>query len=230
MPKQRGRSNTTLAERQIMTQMLFVGYSISQIATHFKRHKQTIQLWIKRWLKDEPLADKPRSGRPRILSDIEVWAVMGGLQVSGFTTLDKMIEDYKLNCKSRILAKRRHEFHIYRMKAIQKPLLQEHHKAARIRWCEQMLQWSDDDLNNIIYTDEKMFYSCRSGPPFVWRMFGTESDEHRLFQDRTARYKCNVFAAIHWTGQVHLEVRPSKQNSEMYKEMCERGKNQVYKS
>lgn len=164
----RPEHNTSLLTRQKITRIYHEEIVANQLSKNKIYEKisakcncsvSTVRRMISRWQKDESLEDKPRSGRPRVLTDEEVHAVIAGLQVKAFTTLDIMIEDYTLDCHPQTLADHLHKQHVRRVKATRKPLLTDAHIAYRLEWSKKMLTWPSERLRKIIYTDEKTFYS-----------------------------------------------------------------------
>lgn len=222
----RREHNLTAFERQkIANQILIKKVPIHLVMEAFSCSKRTVERAVWRFRNDMPLGDLPRSGRPRILSDLEVHAVIHDIKQNGFITLQEMKEKYDIQIKSKqtlINYLKKENVHCY--KAKRKPNLTAEHKARRVQWAEKLKRdWSKEKLDRILYTDEKSFYNVRNSPVFYWREKGTETYHHYWVQDRTARFRVNCWGAITKDKTFRLIVVSNKQDGDDYFDLLEEG-------
>jgi transposase len=215
--------NLTEKQRQKMVRLVLVNHHpIVVVAQQFDVVPKTVRYWIKKFMEDKPFKDSPRSGRPRVLCDEEVFAIINDIKNDGFTTLKVLIDRYHLNIKSKQTLSNylsKFKFHCY--KAKRKPKLTAEHMARRVEWARMMLTWPVEKMNQIIFTDEKSFYNTRNSPVSVWREKGKESSTHYWLQDKTTKFRINCWGAITNGGGFKLKVVPNNQDSNDYFELIE---------
>lgn len=128
--------------------------SNQKIADHTGVSLSTVKFWLKRFKKTEDVADLPRSGRPKALSEKEEGVLENLLEKNPNSTSTVLTE--KLKCKnievsSRTVRRRLNEMGLKFGNTLSKPLLSETH-------CEKRLQWAQENQNRewgqVIFTDE----------------------------------------------------------------------------
>ena len=132
------------------------GHSVKEIAKFFNKTER----WVNKWSKRECFEDKPRSGRPPVLTNCA----------------RKSVEKakYKWNNSTRKIAKSLQQKNIEvlnitvwrymtrkRWKAFKRkkiPLLSEKQRKARLRFAKKYANLTAEDWDNFLFTDERPKY------------------------------------------------------------------------
>ena len=72
-----------------------------------------------------------------------------------------------------------------------KPRLYDHHKEARIRWCEQHLRWTRQDWRSVLFSDESSFTLSHSEMrSVVYRRTNERYDPRMIVETTNKGYGC----------------------------------------
>ena len=171
------RSETTEAMRAAVLTWHKAGKSIREIVTQEKIARSTVYDIIRRARErpDDPLANKPRSGRPekvlktgqRKLVRHATWYTQDNL--AALATPGKSGAKLFKPTVHKILSR----FGVHRRKARRKPYLKKEHRKEQVRWCRAFQHFTKEDWRNVIWSDEATFevgkdtrtiwVSCRLG-------------------------------------------------------------------
>jgi transposase len=115
--------------------------------------RQCIFYFHKRYLQRESIINQKSTGRPYKLKKKDIKRIISKLKRSASTRKD-IIKDLKLDCCTNTLSKeiKKEGFRYY--KIANKPKFNQSHQEARKHFCKEMLKWSQNKLNKIIFTDE----------------------------------------------------------------------------
>jgi hypothetical protein len=150
------------------------GYSYSVIAEKLNRSKWWVTKWIRRNRDDELLVDKPRSGRPTVLSNVAkklirnikykrghgVRRLENQLRARGKAGSRETIRKYMLN-----------ELKWQNFRRKKQPLLSKAHKKRRLVFAREHSNWTVEQWSDVMFTDEslfKVFYIPNSRNDTVW--------------------------------------------------------------
>ena len=175
----RGKPVSDYAKGQVMAYSRSM--SIRKIAEIMKIPKSTVSDIIKR-NKNGKHKNKDRSGRPKLSNPRQdralvlrslrdrwltapvlknVWAAETGV-VASTSTVKRRLADAGLNGR---IARR-------------KPLLQPRHKIARLQWAREHKDWTMEQWNSVVWSDESKFNIFQSdGRTYVRRRKSEEFDE-----------------------------------------------------
>ena len=83
--------------------------------------------------------------------------------IRSWSELHRLIENLGFTCSRQTLTTHMKSYGIVLRTVRKSPALTSVHKEKRVRFCEEMLTWSDAELSNIIWMDEKKFTCGKSG-------------------------------------------------------------------
>lgn len=85
--------------------------------------------------------------------------------------------------------------------AAQKEKLTDAHRAGRVQWAQMNVDLLQDEWDNVIWSDEKMFCSADHGPVRVWRERGTRMDKENIYEvSRSGRVSVSVWGCMSAEG------------------------------
>lgn len=161
MPKTRElgvpeRSNIVLLHSQ--------GYSQVKISKIMKCSRKAVQIAIKRFNETGSHENKPKPGKKRILTPREHRYLLK----SSLSTRTKSSKDLASdlwehrNVKISARSVRRHlvDAGLCARRARHKPLLTKRHKQLRLQWAKRHLNWTSDDWDKIMWSDESNIEVC----------------------------------------------------------------------
>lgn len=155
------------------------GYSYSVIAEKLNRSKCWVYKWVGRNRTDKLLVDKPRSGRPRVLSNSAKKLIRNVKykRGHGIRKIEKQLKARgETGCKETIRKYMSNELKWQNFRRKKQPLLTTTHKKRRVRFAREHSKWSVEQWSDIMFTDEspfKVFYIPNSKNDTVW---GSQED------------------------------------------------------
>ena len=164
-------SNT---ERERAIGMIMSGTSKAEVALQFRCSRVTIyELW-QRYHQTGSTGARPRTGQPRITTaaedrHIRVMHLRNRHQTATSTSRTFLAGRVSLQTV-------RNRLRAYNLRARRPyigPVLTAHHKAARLHWCRNHLNWNQIRWNQVVFSDESRFsLSKADGRLRVWRRTG----------------------------------------------------------
>jgi hypothetical protein len=197
------------------------GYSYSIIAKKLNRSKWWVTKWVGRTRDDELLGDKPRSGRPKVLSNVAKKLIRNAkykrghglrrlenqLKARGETGGRESIRQYMSN-----------ELKWKNFRRKKQPLLTEAHKKRRLVFAREHSNWTVEQWSDVMFTDEspfKVFYIPNSRNDTVWG-----SQEDNVPRADQVKFSPTVMVWGGMTGHgltdLHFVPQGTKINSDYY--------------
>ena len=189
---------STEARWRMVSLHLDAGWSYNRISDHFGVAKSTVRDQIQRYLETRNVADRPRSGRPRVLDEDDSRLCVSMAESDPFVTLPLIqgrLRTTSINVSRSTISRRLHSTGLSNYRPLKFPRLTESHKEQRVLWARAHRRWSAlQQWRQVIFTDESRFcVRWHDGRIRVWRY-----PRARIQQD-----------AVQWT------VRPGSTGSEM---------------
>ena len=136
-----------------------------------RRDHKVVSRVIRRWSQDRTLEYKPKPGRPRKTSPQTDRLIMRSVRANRFLSATDLKENMALQYLSSATIIRRiketGEFNSYW--AARKPLLSEKNRQKRLAWCEARVNWSLEQWERFLWTDESPYVLRYNAKRRVWR-------------------------------------------------------------
>lgn len=197
---------------------------VSKIAAGMEKSPRTVRRWLARWLNNEGLTDRKKSGRPKKLSPTQERAILAEIPANGRTSSPILLQKTRL---ANVVGKRT----IQRMvkaagfkvrRATVKPFLTEAHKQARVKFAQEHLTWTEADWRKVCFTDESTFYISSGQAKAQCLVKGKKTELHTVYANKRSAGKVNLFGAIVGSGRVFLQHVPIM-NGTSYLEVVKKG-------
>lgn len=132
------------------------GISQKEIAKSLNISRRSVQYIIKKFKDTGNVADREKSGRPRILSKRMERRVVRISQGTPTWTARRVRQESNLtNVVSINTVKRTlQRYGLLGRVAVRKPFLSVRHRKNRFQWCSQRLKWPVDKWEKVIFSDE----------------------------------------------------------------------------
>ena len=150
------------------------GYSYSVIAKKLNRSKWWVYKWVGRNRDDKLLVDKPRSGRPRVLSNVAKKLIRNVKykRGHGVRKIEKQLKARgETGCRETIRKYMSNELKWQNFRRKKQPLLTTAHKKRRLLFAREHSKWTVEQWSDIMFMDEspfKVFYIPNSRNDTVW--------------------------------------------------------------
>ena len=147
------------------------GWGCKRIANELERPVATIKSAIKRMKSSKICERKVGSGRARKTNQRENRAIVRHAIINCFDSAENIRMHAKtINKISRSTIKRRiHEKGINGYVAAKKPFVNEQNRKKRLEWALAHKDWSLEQWNNVLFSDESQFVLRWKGQQLVWR-------------------------------------------------------------
>lgn len=165
------------------------------------------KFWWRRYEETGDLNERPRPGRPRILSPEEEQDIIERILENPFLTAVSFAREFGVDVSAISSLFRRHGLKC-RIAATELRLTQEH-RINRVAFCHVMLeQWDEDRLESIVFSDEKTFSTDPFWQKKCYREDNTRHDEeHLVTKDASGHITHNYWGAIGIEGPLTPIVR-----------------------
>ena len=163
-------------------------YTQCRISTLCNVSRYCVQTTIKNYKDNNNVADKPRSGRPRITSEKQDQKLFNAIRRDPTASVRDLASSWtscgqQLASKSTV-ASRLLEFDLQSYLALEKPLLKCEDMRIRLEWCLQRRNWSYAKWASVIFSDECNFEVInRKTRPLV-RRFRDEKHDPNFVKTR----------------------------------------------
>ena len=152
--------------------------SVPKISRVLKVYRATVTRTIAKYLNGDDLATRPRSGRPKLLTNgsqkILKTIVKNNNKKSAEEIKNKFVEKTNIEVSTKTIRRNLHEMQIFSRIPARKPLLSDQQREQRLRWCIQKRNWTVRKWKSVIWSDESRFtIFANDGPGHVWRTPGT---------------------------------------------------------
>lgn len=143
---------------------------------------------------------RPRQ-RPKILTDDQENEIIRRIRENPFLTAISFAREYGVTDKTISAIFKRNGLKC--QTAAVQTALKEEHRINRIAFCENMLEWPEERLNSIIFSDEKTFCSDVKWRSKVYRPYNTRYEPHFVKTERmSGRITAAYWGAISINGPV----------------------------
>jgi transposase len=197
------------------------GYSHAIIAQKLNRSKRWVTKWVCRRRENQLLVDKPRCGRPKVLSNVAK-KLIRNIKYKRGQGLRRLVKQLKARGeaggKDAIRDYMSKELEWKNWRRQKQPLLTECHKKRRLVFARQHKHWTVEEWSNVMFTDEspfKVFYVPNSRNDTVW---GSQDDN----VPHAAQMKFSPSVMV-WGGMtargltsLHFIPQGARMNSEYY--------------
>lgn len=209
------RENTTPTERAEMLIRLAKGLSYSEIANEFGRSKGTIHNVIKRWENDNSLQERPRSGRPNVLSDRDKRALLNDVRSNPAIHIRELSTKFNVSHETIRTTLKSHGFY-YSCPDMQMEISPKN-QIERVKFAEAHIHWFLDEWSHIVFTDESTFQNlpCFRG---LWM----ENDKPKIeIKIEKRALSVGVWGAITINGPGPLILIKDTMNGDQHKKIIE---------
>ncbi|KAK3874283.1 hypothetical protein Pcinc_020769 [Petrolisthes cinctipes] len=156
-----------------------VGRTNAQRARQLHICKQTVSRWLQRHKDTRNLTDKPRTGRPPCTTSEQDQQIRIAVEKNPLTTSLRVIEHQNL----------------------WKPHLTEANIEKRLEYALEFCEKPAIFWENVVFLDEKTFYSTNRKATKVWRKNGTRYDgQHVVSDGRSGRIGAALFGWVYASG------------------------------
>jgi transposase len=159
--------------------------SVPKISRMLKVHRTTVTRTIDKYLNGVDLATRPRSGRPKLLTNrsqkILKAIVKDNNKKSAEEIKKKFVEKTDIEVSTKTITRNLHKMQIFSRIPACKPLLNDRQREQRLKWCTERRDWTVRKWRSVIWSDESRFTIFKNdGPGRVWRTPGTRFNIENL--------------------------------------------------
>ena len=211
----------SLTEKIRMIEMKAEGKPIASICEELDRDETTVRRWLNRWTEERLVDARPRTGRPKKISESEEAKMLCFLHTHQTATLREIKSAIGLTCSLRTIDDYLTANKVRSFNAPLKPSHFPHHLQARLSFARFFQKWSLAKWQRVIFSDESSFKNHRSCSRKVWRMRGVEASTKASKFAATTEIRINVWGAISADGIVSLKKVSNNFTGALYLELLE---------
>ena len=143
-------------KRELMVRFSQQGKTQVDIASSLKISRRSVQYILKKMKNYHTVVDRPRSGRPRILTRRMERHVILTSKKDPNMTAKRLRDEVKLSEIVSVDTVKRtlRRYGLFGRIAIKKPHLTSKQIKCRLEWCRQHLSWNSSEWENVIFSDE----------------------------------------------------------------------------
>lgn len=185
------------------------GWSISQISEATRVRHNTVSRIIARWQCYHTILDRPRIGRPRLLTTRHESRITRVALRNPFISTREIWDETNTNPNRTIpsrytIGRILHRSGLFCFRAVRKPLLTKTHRRARVQFVKTH---QDMDWTRVIFTDEKRFRLRSDGPRKVWRRKGErQAPQNTTYTTKFGGGSIMVWVAINYDGKLWVRL------------------------
>jgi transposase len=165
--------------RVAIATMRDLGHPIQEVAKKYEVSKGAVTKIFQKFQKSGFVANRPRSGRPR-KTNARMDRIITRIVYSGAaetaTEVSNILETcHQTTLNPQTVRNRLSENLLVARVKPKKPLWTEKQKAARLGWAKDHINWTEDQWDEVLWTDESKFKLFKSdGRQWVWVRKGTK--------------------------------------------------------
>lgn len=160
-----------------------------------------MKYWWSRYQTEGNIDVKSRPGARKALTEEQEMEIVRTVDENPSTTVISIAREYSVSDFTIRSLLKRHGLEC-RIAAKQSQLTEEH-KLNRMAFCETLLEWNDEQLNSIIFSDEKSFCSDVKWQSLVYRPFNERYNPKYVKTERlSGRISACYWGAIGINGPV----------------------------
>lgn len=149
------------AKRSAIITLHREGYSVRQICNKVKVARSTVHDTITRYQTTGDLADRARSGRPRITTKADDQRLKLISKRNRRLTAPEIASDFNRGCAETVsvstVKRRLQEANLHGRVAVRKPLLRRGNRLKRLQWARTHADWAAEQWRQVLWTDESKF-------------------------------------------------------------------------
>lgn len=187
------------------------GKSVREIATRINKSKTAVHNCIHR---KKNFISKKRRGKKKIITKSILDRIHSEIRKKP-TSISQVKKDLELVASKTTIWRAIHSISSVRFrKTMAKPVLQDHHKVARLEFARLHMTWNDE-WKHVIFSDEKKF---NFDGPDGWRYYWHDlRDEQTILARRhSGGGSIMVWAGFSWRGKSSLCFTSERMNSTRY--------------
>lgn len=219
-----------LIKRRQVKQLQEDGLSQRAIARQLQISLCAVQNILKKVKGGYGLENKPRSGRPSILTDRLKRSIVIHSKKFPMKTAAQVRQEcgmsttISVNTVKRVLR----ESNLFGRVAVKKPLLTSTHKRRRLSWCVERRNWSPTDWKKYIFSDECKLELLPRARQYVRRPTGKALKDRYLCHTKKFSPSLMVWGAIRGDGKKVLVRCENSVNAFAYQRILDEALPKIY--
>jgi len=183
--------------KELIIKMYEDNKSQRTIADALNISKSTAGFWINRFLQDDSLNVRAKTGRRRTTEPNQDEAILENTRQDPFKPATLIHRELNLNCLVETVRNRLKRAGLKSRVAAKKEALTEVNRQRRLAFAQNYLDWNyEDHWQYVLFTDEKTFYSYGQGMR-VWRPKGHRFDRRYIRAlKRSGHVSINVWGSF----------------------------------
>ncbi|CAD6193201.1 unnamed protein product [Caenorhabditis auriculariae] len=137
------------------------GLTMMTLAGMFGVTEACISQFLKRWKAQDGSTNSQRTGRPRVTDRNDDRNILKTSRTNPRLTAPAIRREVFLNSPSppsvSTVKRRLNAAGIMGRRPVKKPLISEKNRVARVKWAKEHLNWTRQDWNKILWSDESKF-------------------------------------------------------------------------
>ena len=165
----------TPSKRARIVELADLGWSTRAIAKKYSVSSPGVSKIVRRHNVLGNMKSYPQSGAPRKLTVRQERQIVRLVTSGEENIAQKMAHQVDAEVSASTVRRVLHRAGLYGRVKVSKPLLTRKHKIARANWAKDLLNWTQDQKNSIIFSDESSYNLFGSnGRQWCWRRVGEE--------------------------------------------------------
>lgn len=183
------------------------GQSIRYMARQMGRARATISAFKKKYEQTGELGRKKGSGRPRKTTKRQDRNVIREMLKNRKVTAKEIINEVGLGVSQRTVRRRLNEKGYSSFFQRKRPFINKRNRRKRVKWARDHLNWTDDDWDKVLWSDESPYTFRYQGKVRVW---GRKNEKNRPCCTKgTLKFgggKINVWGCFSSGGIGHIHL------------------------
>ncbi|KAH9380496.1 hypothetical protein HPB48_014078 [Haemaphysalis longicornis] len=212
------------SERVRIVELCLKSYTQREIAEITGRSTNTVNRIIRAYRNEERISDVLNDRRPRVTSAIKDEVLVAAAYANPFGTAQQHAQLAGVSASLSTVKRRLAEVGLSSRVAVQKPLLSDDNKAARLSFASEHSTWSVDDWKQVVFSDESTFTTRWDQERRVWRPVNTRYEPEYIQEVASrGRTMCtvNVWAVMSRDGLGALQRIESSLTADKYFKILE---------
>ena len=197
-----GKKHLSMEEKIAIIQLQANGLKLSEISRKLRRAYSSVHDFFRRWIEEKTFESASGRGRKRKTTERQDRFILTLVKRNRFITIPEILE---YECLSNVCAntissriKESGEFNSYW--ACRKPFISKKNRIHRVQWAKEHLNWTKEQRNRVLWTDESPFVLRYNGKVRVWRMHNERYDPRCIRGTVKHDKKINVWGAFAANG------------------------------